>query len=46
MIPHTRAVADCLMAADVRTSLEMSNHGHEMAGWMGALTRGLGHLLR
>ncbi|MCF4007363.1 enterochelin esterase [Corynebacterium uropygiale] len=46
MVPHTRAVVDALEAAGVPTSLEVSRHGHEMAGWMGALSRGLRQLLR
>ncbi|AHW63456.1 Putative enterochelin esterase [Corynebacterium glyciniphilum AJ 3170] len=46
MPDHAAAVADALRGAGVPTSLDIGTHGHEMAGWTGALTRGLVELLR
>lgn len=45
MVGHARAVADALRAAGVPASLEIGTHGHEMAAWTGALTRGLVQVL-
>lgn len=45
MVPHSEAIAGALRAAGVPVTLEVSRHAHEMAGWMGALTRGLRRLL-
>lgn len=45
MVGHARDVADALGAAGVPTSLEIGTHGHEMAAWTGALTRGLVQVL-
>ena len=41
MADHSTAVFDALAAGGVPATLEISTHGHEMAGWTGALTRGL-----
>lgn len=41
MVDHSTAVADQLRAAGVPVTLDIGTHGHEMAGWTGALTRGL-----
>lgn len=46
MPEHATAVADALRGAGVPASLDIGTHGHEMAGWTGALTRGLVELLR
>lgn len=45
MVGHSAAVAAALRGAGVSTSLEIGTHGHEMAGWAGALTRGLSAVL-
>ena len=45
MADHTLAVHRALVDAGVPATCEISNHGHEMAGWTGALTRGLVQLL-
>jgi enterochelin esterase-like enzyme len=45
MPDHSRAVADALEKAGVRVSTDIACHGHEMAGWTGAMTRGLIALL-
>lgn len=46
MVPHSEAIVEALRAAGAPTTLEVSRHAHEMAGWMGALSRGLRQLLR
>ncbi|MEJ6549573.1 alpha/beta hydrolase-fold protein [Corynebacterium sp. USCH3] len=43
---HATRVVAALREAGVPTSLDIGTHGHEMAGWTGALTRGLVELLR
>ncbi|WP_291473053.1 alpha/beta hydrolase-fold protein [Corynebacterium sp.] len=45
MADHIRAVQQALLDAGVPATCEISTHGHEMAGWTGALTRGLVELL-
>lgn len=44
MVDHSRAVRDALVDAGIPVTLRTGTHGHEMAGWTGALTRGLVHL--
>jgi hypothetical protein len=45
MPEHSRAVHAALREAGVPATLEVADHGHEMAAWTGALTRGLVELL-
>jgi enterochelin esterase-like enzyme len=45
MPEHARAVHAALRQAGVPATLEVADHGHEMAAWTGALTRGLVELL-
>lgn len=45
MADHSRAVYRALVDAGVPATCEITAHGHEMAGWTGALTRGLVELL-
>lgn len=45
MVAHSRAVHAALCDAGAYATIDTANHGHEMAGWTGALTRGLIALL-
>lgn len=45
MVDHSTAVRDALADAGVPVTCETGTHGHEMAAWAGALTRGLVALL-
>lgn len=46
MADHTLAVHRALVDAGIPATCEISTHGHEMAGWTWALTRGLVQLLQ